>query len=32
MLFLILAAVTIGVGGTFVVVRRKRKGAAGLAH
>ena len=28
MLFLILAAVTIAVGGTFVVVRRKRKGAA----
>ena len=32
MIFMILASVTIAVGGAFVVMRRKRKGAAGLAH
>lgn len=32
MLFLILAVVTIGVGGTFFVARRKRKAAGALGQ
>jgi hypothetical protein len=32
MLFMILATVTIAVGGVFVVVRRKRKGSGALSH
>ena len=32
MIFMILAAVTISVGGAFVVVRRKRKTNPGLSH
>jgi hypothetical protein len=32
MLFLLLAAVTVGVGGVFVVVRRKRKTNPSLSH
>ena len=31
MVFLVLASVTIGLGGAFFVARRKRK-AAGLSH
>jgi hypothetical protein len=32
MLFMILATVTIAVGGVFAVVRRKRKTNPGLSH